>query len=71
MIDPCPACGKHYKSDASEHCSFCGAPRPITEFNHCLNSRCDNYNVDLGSDDRYCDICGGPTVIGKKVEDLI
>lgn len=70
MIDCCPACRRPYKSGSSEYCSYCGAPRPTAKPNHCTNPRCDNYDVDLGPDDLYCDVCGSPTVVGQKVEAL-
>ena len=70
MINICPACERRYKSASSAFCSFCGAPRPTAEVNHCTNPRCVNYDVDLGPDDIHCDICGAFTVIGKKADDL-
>lgn len=69
-VNICPACRKPYKNSSSAFCSHCGAPRPTAKVNHCTNPRCDNYDVDLGSDDLYCDACGNLTVLGKQIEDL-
>lgn len=69
-IDNCPRCGTEYKSVDSEYCSSCGARRPMAEKNCCTSAMCENHDRDLG-DDLYCDICGSPTVIGRKINDLI
>lgn len=69
--DICPVCGEPYKSSASEFCSNCGTGRPISRPNHCTNPECKNFEVDLGQDERYCDLCGSPTLTGEKVEKLL
>lgn len=66
-MDIGPACKSPYKSSASKFCSNCGTARPIPQPNHCSNPECPKSQIDLGEYDRYCDLCGAPTLYGKEI----
>lgn len=70
-MDICPACGQAYRNSSSAFCQNCGNKRPSAKPNVCTNRICENHDVDLGADVRYCDICGSLTSIGKQIDDLI
>ena len=69
-LDRCPSCDTPYRSSSSAFCSNCGAKRPGAKPNHCTNLNCENYDVDLGEDALFCDVCGCPTVIESQIEDM-
>ena len=60
-------------NDGAEFCTKCGTPAPKCQENRCENLNCVRCNEDylFGPDDLYCDKCGKPTTLGKKIETLI
>lgn len=70
-MDTCPACGTAYRNSRSNFCQNCGAKRPSAKPNVCTNPSCENHDVDLGEDSRYCDICGAPTSIEEQIQSII
>lgn len=68
----CSNCGKPLLSEDSRFCSYCG--RPYKEpGNHCENAECPRCKTGhiFPLDVMYCDLCGKPTSIGKKVNSMI
>ena len=74
MFDPkvCVRCHAALSGDAN-FCTKCGAPAPKCEENHCENSACSRCTSGhcFGPEDLYCDKCGKPTTLGKKISELI
>lgn len=73
IMDTCPVCGTPYKDASAKYCSECGAkrgPNPNRKINRCTNKRCDNYDVELSPEEKYCSICGHITTFGQIIEDM-
>lgn len=65
----CPNCGSLI-GEESIYCTKCGAHRPAAAQNRCENPDCLRHKrgFEFDSEDMYCDLCGQPTTLGKKVE---
>ena len=67
----CSNCGKPLLSEDSRFCSYCG--RQYKEpGNHCENAECPRCKTGhiFPLDVMYCDLCGEPTSICKKIDSM-
>lgn len=57
----CSHCGAKNDHARGSFCTKCGNPL----LNSCSNENCENFSLqdaDIMNDDRYCPLCGAPTV---------